>query len=112
MYLVTEWEQQKLGLLVAHLKLVKQQLLVTHDIKGQGIYAYVTLNAGEETSDELYKELVAWGSKKLAQTLTDLIQWAQGFQKLIRKNYEKGNFKKDLKRLRILEILHIRQNAG
>jgi acetyl-CoA synthetase len=39
-----------------------------HDIKGQGIYAYVTLNAGEQTSDVLYKELITWVRKKLDQS--------------------------------------------
>ena len=34
-----------------------------HDIKGQGIYAYVTLKMGEEPSDELRKELVALGAQ-------------------------------------------------
>jgi acetyl-CoA synthetase len=36
-----------------------------HDIKGQGIYAYVTLMAGIEPSEELRKELVAWVRKDI-----------------------------------------------
>ena len=51
--------------LVAHPKVSEAAVVgYPHDIKGQGIYAYVTLNAGEETSDELYKELVAWVRKR------------------------------------------------
>ena len=52
--------------LVAHPKVSEAAVVgYPHDIKGQGIYAYVTLNAGEETSDELYKELVAWVLKEI-----------------------------------------------
>ena len=51
--------------LVAHPKVSEAAVVgYPHDIKGQGIYAYVTLNAGEETSEELYKELVRMGSKR------------------------------------------------
>ncbi len=53
-----------------------------HDIKGQGIYAYVTLNAGETTSEELRKELAAWVRKQIGPIATpDLIQWAPGLPK-------------------------------
>ena len=53
-----------------------------HDIKGQGIYAYVTLNTGEEPNDELYKELIAWVRKEIGPIASpDLIQWAPGLPK-------------------------------
>ena len=38
---------------------------IPHDLKGQGIYAYVTLNDGEEGSDALRKELVTWVRKEI-----------------------------------------------
>src|SRR5262249_44296374 len=48
-----------------------------HPIKGQAIYAYVTLMAGEEPSEELRKELVAWGRKEISPIASpDLIQFA------------------------------------
>ncbi|WP_262266558.1 acetate--CoA ligase, partial [Microvirga yunnanensis] len=50
--------------LVAHPKVSEAAVVgYPHDIKGQGIYAYVTLMAGEEPSEELRKELVAWVRK-------------------------------------------------
>jgi len=53
-----------------------------HDIKGQGIYAYVTLNAGVETSDELKKALVAHVRKEIGPIAApDAIQWAPGLPK-------------------------------
>ena len=53
-----------------------------HDIKGQGIYAYVTLMAGEAPSDELKKELVGWVRKEIgAIAAPDLIQFAPGLPK-------------------------------
>jgi acetyl-CoA synthetase len=53
-----------------------------HDIKGQGIYAYVTLMQGEEPSDALKKELVALCVKEIgAIAKPDLIQWAPGLPK-------------------------------
>lgn len=53
-----------------------------HDIKGQGIYAYVTLNAGEEPSDELRKTLVAWVREQIGPIATpDKIQFAPGLPK-------------------------------
>ncbi len=53
-----------------------------HDIKGQGIYAYVTLNAGENPTEELRKELVAWVRKEIGPIATpDVIQWAPGLPK-------------------------------
>jgi len=53
-----------------------------HDIKGQGIYAYVTLINGIEPSDELRKELVAHVRKEIGPIATpDIIQWAPGLPK-------------------------------
>ncbi|MFN9335391.1 MAG: acetate--CoA ligase [Alphaproteobacteria bacterium] len=53
-----------------------------HDIKGQGIYAYVTLKAGVEPTDVLRKELVAWVRKEIGPIATpDAIQWAPGLPK-------------------------------
>lgn len=53
-----------------------------HDIKGQGIYAYVTLMAGHEPSEELRKELVQWVRKEIGPIATpDHIQFAPGLPK-------------------------------
>ena len=53
-----------------------------HAIKGQGIYAYVTLMTGEEYTEELRKELVAWVRKEIGPIASpDLIQWAPGLPK-------------------------------
>ena len=53
-----------------------------HDIKGQGIYAYVTLNANETASDDLRKALVAWVRKEIGPIATpDAIQFAPGLPK-------------------------------
>ena len=53
-----------------------------HDIKGQGIYAYVTLMMGHEPSDELRKDLVAWVRKEIGPIATpDHIQFAPGLPK-------------------------------
>ena len=69
--------------LVAH-KLVAEAAVVgfPHDIKGQGIYAYVTLNAGVEPTEALRKELVAWVRKEIGPIAApDAIQWAPGLPK-------------------------------
>ncbi len=53
-----------------------------HDIKGQGIYAYVTLMMGEEPTDALRAELVAWVRKEIGPIAApDAIQWAPGLPK-------------------------------
>ncbi|MFA7095978.1 MAG: acetate--CoA ligase [Gammaproteobacteria bacterium] len=53
-----------------------------HDIKGQGIYAYVTLMAGVEPSEELRKELVTLVRSEIGPIATpDIIQWAPGLPK-------------------------------
>ena len=69
--------------LVAHKKVAEAAVVgFPHDIKGQGIYAYVTLKAGEIASDELRKELVAWVRKEIGPIATpDAIQWAPGLPK-------------------------------
>ena len=69
--------------LVAHAKVAESAVVgYPHDIKGQGIYAYVTLNAGEEPSEELRSELRQWVRKEIGPIATpDLIQWAPGLPK-------------------------------
>jgi acetyl-CoA synthetase len=69
--------------LVAHPKVAEAAVVgYPHDIKGQGIYAYVTLKAGEATSEELRKELVNWVRKEIGPIASpDLIQWAPGLPK-------------------------------
>ncbi|MEO1880943.1 MAG: acetate--CoA ligase [Methylococcales bacterium] len=53
-----------------------------HDIKGQGIYAYVTLNIGIVASDELKKELIQLVRKEIGPIASpDIIQWAPGLPK-------------------------------
>jgi len=53
-----------------------------HDIKGQGIYAYVTLMVGIEDSEELHKELVAFVANEIGSIAKpDVIQWAPGLPK-------------------------------
>ena len=53
-----------------------------HDIKGQGIYAYVTLNVGVEPTDALKKELVQWVRHEIGPIASpDWLQWAPGLPK-------------------------------
>jgi len=53
-----------------------------HDIKGQGIYAYVTLKVGVEATEDLRKELIQFVRKEIGPIATpDLIQWAPGLPK-------------------------------
>ena len=69
--------------LVSH-PLVAESAVVgyPHDIKGQGIYVYVTLIAGQQPSDELRTELRNWVRKEIGPIATpDLIQWAPGVPK-------------------------------
>ncbi|MCF8482040.1 MAG: acetate--CoA ligase [Rhodospirillum sp.] len=69
--------------LVAHAKVAEAAVVgYPHDIKGQGIYAYVTLVAGEKETDELRKELVAWVRREIGPIASpDVIQWAPGLPK-------------------------------
>ena len=64
--------------LVAHPKVAESAVVgYPHDIKGQGIYAYVTLIEGCEPSDELVAELRQWTRKEIGPIATpDLLQWA------------------------------------
>jgi acetyl-CoA synthetase len=69
--------------LVAHAKVSEAAVVgYPHDIKGQGIYAYVTLMAGTEPSEELRRELVAWVRKDIGPIASpDQIQFAPGLPK-------------------------------
>jgi acetyl-CoA synthetase len=69
--------------LVAHPKVAEAAVVgCPHEIKGQGIYAYVTLIAGETGSDELRKELIAWVRKEIGPIATpDYLQWAPALPK-------------------------------
>ena len=69
--------------LVAHPKVSEAAVVgYPHDLKGQGIYAYVTLMTGIEPSEELRKELVGWVRKEIGPIASpDLIQFAPGLPK-------------------------------
>ena len=69
--------------LVAHPKVSEAAVVgYPHDIKGQGIYCYVTLMAGEVSSEELRLELRSWVRKEIGPIASpDLIQWAPGLPK-------------------------------
>jgi len=69
--------------LVAHPKVSEAAVVgYPHDIKGQGIYAYVTLMAGEKSNEDLRKELVAHVRKEIGPIASpDLIQFAPGLPK-------------------------------
>jgi acetyl-CoA synthetase len=69
--------------LVAHQKVAESAVVgYPHDIKGQGIYAYVTLKLGIEPTEDLRKELVAWVRKEIGPIAQpDLIKWAPGLHK-------------------------------
>ena len=69
--------------LVAHPKVAEAAVVgCPHDIKGQGIYAFVTLNAGENGDDALVKELIAGVRKEIGPIAApDYLQWAPGLPK-------------------------------
>jgi acetyl-CoA synthetase len=69
--------------LVAHPKVSEAAVVgYPHDIKGQGIYAYVTLMAGEKPTEDLRKELVNWVRKEIGPIASpDLIQFSPGLPK-------------------------------
>jgi acetyl-CoA synthetase len=69
--------------LVAHVDVAEAAVVgYPHDIKGQGIYAYVTLMNGVEPSDELRKDLEKWVRTEIGPIAKpDLIQWAPGLPK-------------------------------
>ena len=68
---------------VAHPKVAEAAVVgYPHDIKGNGLYCYVTLNAGEKPSGELNRELKLWVRKQIGPIATpDLIQFAPGLPK-------------------------------
>ncbi len=69
--------------LVAHPKVAEAAVVgFPHELKGQGIYAYVTLTAGEEPTEALRMELVAWVRREIGPIASpDAIQWAPGLPK-------------------------------
>ena len=69
--------------LVSHVAVAEAAVVgYPHDIKGQGIYAFVTLKVGYETSDQLKKELVAHVRKEIGPIATpDVVHWAPGLPK-------------------------------
>jgi acetyl-CoA synthetase len=69
--------------MVAHDKVAEAAVVgFPHDIKGQGIYVYVTLIAGAEPSEPLRAELKDWVRKEISPIATpDVIQWAPGLPK-------------------------------
>ena len=69
--------------MVAHPKVAEAAVVgVPHDIKGQGIYVYVTLNGGEEPTEALRLELKNWVRKEIGPIASpDVIQWAPGLPK-------------------------------
>ncbi|MFC0676284.1 acetate--CoA ligase [Lysobacter korlensis] len=69
--------------LVSHPKVAEAAVVgFPHDLKGQGIYAYVTLVAGESPGDELHRDLVAHVRKEIGPIATpDHLQWAPGLPK-------------------------------
>lgn len=69
--------------LVAHEAVAEAAVVgYPHDIKGQGVYAYVTLKAGVETTDQLRKDLVLWVRHEIGPfAAPDVLQWAPGLPK-------------------------------
>ena len=69
--------------LVAHPRVAEAAIVgYPHDIKGQGIYAYVTLNVGENPDETLHKELRQWVRSEIGPIASpDLLQWAPGLPK-------------------------------
>ncbi|MCE2594686.1 acetate--CoA ligase [Motilimonas cestriensis] len=69
--------------LVAHPLIAEAAVVgVPHEIKGQGIYAYVTLNAGEEPTPELHAEVKQWVRKEIGPIATpDVLHWAEALPK-------------------------------
>ena len=69
--------------LVSHSKVAEAAVVgMPHEVKGQGIYAYVTLNANEAPSDDLRAELRQWVRKEIGPIATpDALQFAPGLPK-------------------------------
>ena len=68
---------------VAHPKVAEAAVVgYPHDIKGNGLYCYITLNTGEKQSNELKLELIQWIRKNIGAIATpDIIQFAPGLPK-------------------------------
>ncbi|MCG6222114.1 acetate--CoA ligase [Vibrio antiquarius] len=69
--------------LVAHHKIAEAAIVgIPHDIKGQAIYAYITLNDGEFPSAELHKEVKDWVRKEIGPIATpDVLHWTDSLPK-------------------------------
>lgn len=69
--------------LVSHPKIAEAAVVgVPHDIKGQAIYAYITLNAGENPSTALHAEVRDWVRKEIGPIATpDVLHWTDGLPK-------------------------------
>lgn len=69
--------------LVSHPKIAEAAVVgVTHDIKGQAIYAYVTLNCGENVTSELCNEVRHWVRKEIGSIATpDILHWTDSLPK-------------------------------
>ncbi len=69
--------------MAAHPKVAEAAVVgIPHDIKGQGIYVYVTLNDGVQASEALRQELKAWVRREIGPIATpDVVQWAPGLPK-------------------------------
>ena len=72
--------------LVSHPKIAEAAVVgIPHNIKGQAIYAYVTLNHGEEPTPELYAEVRNWVRKEIGPLATpDVLHWTDSLPKLLR----------------------------
>jgi acetyl-CoA synthetase len=69
--------------LVSHIKVAEAAVVgFPHDIKGQGIYAYVTLNAGEKPNIAIKEDLIRWVRKEIGPIASpDLIQFSSNLPK-------------------------------
>jgi len=69
--------------LVSHPKIAEAAVVgIPHNIKGQAIYAYITLNHGEEPSPELYTEVRNWVRKEIGSIATpDILHWTDSLPK-------------------------------
>lgn len=69
--------------LVSHPKIAETAVVgVPHNIKGQAIYAYITLNHGEEPTPELYTEVRNWVRKEIGPIATpDILHWTDSLPK-------------------------------
>ncbi|MDK1706438.1 acetate--CoA ligase [Serratia rubidaea] len=69
--------------LVAHPKIAEAAVVgIPHNIKGQAIYAYITLNHGEEPTPELYTEVRNWVRKEIGPIATpDILHWTDSLPK-------------------------------